>query len=213
MHRRELQFAVGDEVLLSTKDIKVKTAGTHKLLPKWIGPFKVLHCVNEVAYKLTLPSNLKIHPVFHVSLLKACEQGGRVQPPPVPELIVYIENELEYEVESVLAHRDVCVRSTRNRVRTLVLQRQYISSSGRVMMRVTTHGSLIAIVLIARTRLISTLLVFKQEPAQISINVLQMVVCRLIKACTFRGWCVILVYDLCARCPRGIIYTLQTHRV
>jgi hypothetical protein len=35
----------------------------------------------------------------------------------------------------------------------------------------------------------------------------------LIKACTFRGWCVILVYGLCARCPRGIIYTLQTHRV
>jgi hypothetical protein len=26
MHRRELQFAVGDEVLLSTKNIKVKTA-------------------------------------------------------------------------------------------------------------------------------------------------------------------------------------------
>jgi hypothetical protein len=123
VHRRELQFAVGDEVLLSTKNIKVKTAGTHKLLPKWIGPFKVLHCVNEVAYKLTLPFNLKIHPVFHVSLLKAYQQGGRVQPPPVPELI---ENELEYEVESVLAHRDVCVRRKRNRVRTPVLQRQYL---------------------------------------------------------------------------------------
>jgi hypothetical protein len=123
MHRRELQFAVGDEVLLSTKNIKVKTAGTHKLLPKWIGPFKVLQCVNEVAYKLTLPANLKIHPVFHVSLLKAYQQGGRVQPPPVPELI---EDELEYEVESVLAHRDVRVRRKRNRARTPVLQRQYL---------------------------------------------------------------------------------------
>jgi hypothetical protein len=47
MHRKELQFADGDEVLLSAKNIKVKTAETHKLLPKRIGPFKVLHCVNE----------------------------------------------------------------------------------------------------------------------------------------------------------------------
>jgi hypothetical protein len=121
--RRELQFAVGDEVLLSTKNIKVKTAGTHKLLPKWIGPFKVLRVVNEVAYKLTLPPSLKIHPVFHVSLLKPYQQSGRVQPPPVPELI---EGELEFEVESVLAHRDIQVRRKRNRARTPVLQRQYL---------------------------------------------------------------------------------------
>jgi hypothetical protein len=122
-HRRELQLAVGDEVLLSTKNIKVKAAGTPKLLPKWIGPFKVLQCVNEVAYKLTLPPSLKIHPVFHVSLLKPYQQGGRVQPPPVPELL---EGELEYEVESILAHRDVQVRRKRNRARTPVLQRQYL---------------------------------------------------------------------------------------
>jgi hypothetical protein len=41
----------------------------------------------------------------------------------VPELI---ENELEYEVESVLAHRDVYVRRKKNRVRTPVLQRHYL---------------------------------------------------------------------------------------
>jgi hypothetical protein len=120
-HRRELLLANGDEVLLNTKNIKVKTAGTHKLLPKWIGPFKVLQCVNEVAYKLTLPPSLKIHHVFHVSLLKPYHQG--VQPPPIPELI---EGELEYEVESVLAHRDVQVRRKKNRAKTPVLARQYL---------------------------------------------------------------------------------------
>jgi hypothetical protein len=94
-HRRDLQFAVGDEVLLSTRNIKVKTAGTHKLLPKWLGPFKVQKRVNPVAYKLDLPASLKIHPVFHVSLLKRYERSGRVQPPPVPEII---DGEMEYEV-------------------------------------------------------------------------------------------------------------------
>jgi hypothetical protein len=123
MHIRDLQFAVGDEVLLSTKNIKVKVAGTHKLLPKWIGPFKVLQRVNEVAYKLTLPPSLNIHPVFHVSLLKGYQQGGRVHPPPVPELI---EGELEYEVEYILAHRDIQIERKRNRARTPVLKRQYL---------------------------------------------------------------------------------------
>jgi hypothetical protein len=123
MHRRDLQFAVDEEVLLSTKNIKVKTAGTHKLLPKWVGPFKVQKHVNEVAYKLELPPSLKIHPVFHVSLLKPYQQGGRVQPPPVPEII---EGELEYEVETVMAHGDIQVRSKRNRARTPVQQRQYL---------------------------------------------------------------------------------------
>ena len=31
--RRELKFSVGDEVLLSSKNIRLKTAGTRKLLP------------------------------------------------------------------------------------------------------------------------------------------------------------------------------------
>ena len=46
-----------------------------------------------------------------------------MQPPPVPDVI---DGELEYEVESILAHRDVQVRRKRNRSRTPVLQRQYL---------------------------------------------------------------------------------------
>eukprot|EP00878_Enallax_costatus_P019840 GHUV01020945.1.p1 GENE.GHUV01020945.1~~GHUV01020945.1.p1 ORF type:complete len:366 (+),score=43.64 GHUV01020945.1:125-1222(+) len=122
-HRRELQFSVNDEVLLHTKNIKLKAVGTRKLLPKWLGPFKVTKCVNDVAYKLDLPANLKIHPVFHVSLLKPYVRSGRVQPPPLPEVI---DGELEFEVDSILAHRDVQVRRKKNRDRTPVLERQYL---------------------------------------------------------------------------------------
>jgi len=45
---------------------------------------------------------MKIHPVFHVSLLERYsefETPGRSQPPPPP---VLIDNELEYEVEEIL---------------------------------------------------------------------------------------------------------------
>jgi hypothetical protein len=41
-HKRDVTFKVGDDVLLSTKNINFKGTGTRKFLPKWIGPFPVV---------------------------------------------------------------------------------------------------------------------------------------------------------------------------
>lgn len=102
--RSDLCFSVGDQVLLSTVNLKLKTRGVRKLWPKYVGPFQVQRRVGAVAYELALPANMKIHPVFHVSLLKAWRSDGRIQPPPTP---VEIEGDLEWEVEQILYHRDV----------------------------------------------------------------------------------------------------------
>jgi hypothetical protein len=69
-----------------------------------MGPFRILELVGEskLAYKLELLPQMRIHPVFHVSLLEPYRPNtllGRAQPPPPPE---EVKGELEYEVERVL---------------------------------------------------------------------------------------------------------------
>ena len=106
-HRRKHTFKAGDDVLLSTKNLKFKV-GTKKLHPKFIGPFPILKMVGvkgeEVAAKLLLPKSYRIHPVFHVSLLKSYSKGLTFSPlPPEPEIV---DGFPVYEVECVLSHRD-----------------------------------------------------------------------------------------------------------
>jgi hypothetical protein len=69
-HRKEISFNVGDLVLLDSRNIKLASTATKKLQPRYLGPFKILKRVGRVSYKLALPRQT-VHPVFHVSLLKA----------------------------------------------------------------------------------------------------------------------------------------------
>src|SRR5262249_46404851 len=67
---KPLEFKEGDQVYLHTKNLKTGRP-SKKLDAKRTGPFKVLKRVGPVAYKLELPLSWKIHPVFHISLLRA----------------------------------------------------------------------------------------------------------------------------------------------
>jgi hypothetical protein len=65
-----------------------------KFSPRFIGPFKILKRVGEVAYKLELPDHLvDVHDVFHVSQLKKCLRVPEEQLP-MEDLIV--QDDLTY---------------------------------------------------------------------------------------------------------------------
>ena len=90
LDRRDVEFAVGDKVLLRVSAIRgvMRFGKRGKLSPKYIGPFEIIARIGEVAYKLELPNELeKVHNVFHVSQLrKYVKDPSHILTPEVIEL-------------------------------------------------------------------------------------------------------------------------------
>ncbi len=69
-HKKEQpSFKVGDQVWLRQQHIKT-TRPLEKLDHQRLGPFLILKQINVVAFQLKLLGFMKIHFVFHVSLLE-----------------------------------------------------------------------------------------------------------------------------------------------
>ncbi|WVZ63310.1 hypothetical protein U9M48_012951 [Paspalum notatum var. saurae] len=73
--RRELVFDEGEFVYLKVSLLRgTKWFNTRwKLAPRFIGPFRIIQKVGDLAYELELPEHLSgVHLVFHVSQLRKC---------------------------------------------------------------------------------------------------------------------------------------------
>jgi len=98
------QYKPGQQVWLDTTHLKLPYQKA-KLTPKRLGPFKITKEISPVAYRLALPTNWRIHNVFHASLLNPYHETNTHGPNftrPPPDLV---EGEEEFEVERIVAHR------------------------------------------------------------------------------------------------------------
>ncbi|KAH9687361.1 hypothetical protein KPL70_014745 [Citrus sinensis] len=86
-HRRELQLNIGDRVLVRLQPYRqtsLAQRASQKLAKRYYGPFTILERVGPVAYKLNLPLDCKIHPVFHISMLKPFSGSSPINGLPLP---------------------------------------------------------------------------------------------------------------------------------
>ena len=80
---------------------------TKKLSPRYCGPYTIIEKISPLVYKLELPATLRIHPVFHISVLKAYHEDAskeferQTSPPPIENVL----QQDEYKVEDILDKR------------------------------------------------------------------------------------------------------------
>ncbi|GJT57977.1 putative reverse transcriptase domain-containing protein [Tanacetum coccineum] len=101
LKRKPMEFQVGDKVMLKVSPWKgvVRFGKRGKLNPRYVGPFKVIERVGEVAYKLELPEELsRVHNTFHVSNLKKCHAN---EPLAVPLDGLNLDDKLHFVKEPV----------------------------------------------------------------------------------------------------------------
>ncbi|GJZ42049.1 putative reverse transcriptase domain-containing protein [Tanacetum coccineum] len=101
LKRKPMEFQVGDKVMLKVSPWKgvVRFGKRGKLNPRYVGPFKVIERVGEVAYKLELPEELsRVHNTFHVSNLKKCHAD---EPLAVPLDGLHLDDKLHFVEEPV----------------------------------------------------------------------------------------------------------------
>jgi hypothetical protein len=99
----ENMFHLGQRVWLDVKNLMLPY-GSVKLAPRRHGPFQITQVISPVAYKLALPPQWTIHPIFHASTLtpyvETKEHGENYSRPPLD----LIGGKEQYKVKTIRSH-------------------------------------------------------------------------------------------------------------
>src|SRR5271169_115610 len=107
--RQTSPFQKGDFVYLSTKNITFPKGLARKLIPKYIGPYKLLDDFKNQSFRVDLPPHLKqrgVHDIFHSSLLRVhVPNDDRLFPGRMDtQLGVGPEYDNEWAVDKIIDH-------------------------------------------------------------------------------------------------------------
>ena len=110
--RKDDTFAAGDLVYVSTADLSLPKGRASKLLPKYVGPFKILDAQPSVStYKVELPTQLRarnLHDRFHRSKLRPYYANDDALFPHREAHMFYdfgTPDDQEWLVEEILSHQ------------------------------------------------------------------------------------------------------------
>ncbi|KAI2645604.1 Transposon Tf2-9 polyprotein [Labeo rohita] len=101
-------YEPGQWVWLSTRDLRLRLP-CKKLSPRYVGPFRIIHQITPVSFRLELPPEYRISPTFHMSLLKPAGRPGGAEnleetAPQGPSPLI-IDGEEVYRVNTILDSR------------------------------------------------------------------------------------------------------------
>ena len=72
LKRTQKEFQVGENIFIKVrpKNSSMRLESCANLAPRYCRPFEILSRIGHVAYQLALLPNLKVHNIFHISVLK-----------------------------------------------------------------------------------------------------------------------------------------------
>ena len=130
------RYQVGDQVWLDGCNLHTAQP-TAKLAPRRQRPFLIEQVLSPINYRLTLPTQWQIHPVFHADLLTPYHETpihrqNYTRPP--PDLVDGAE---EYEVEKILDKRQ---KGCGGKLQYLVKWKGYPDSDNEWVNRQDVHA-------------------------------------------------------------------------
>ena len=107
-----VKYQINDLVYLSTKNLTLPKHRAQKLVPKFIGPYKILKAMNESSnVTLELPQEFKdrkINPTFHTNLVRPYIKNDDILFPKRDTKVFYDfgnNEDQEWLVKEILAHK------------------------------------------------------------------------------------------------------------